>query len=94
MRYDVIYYSFPINSQYLMTWGVDNPDFQTSKFVVFKYYMFWFYLDQQMSSIKFNIIITKIMFWFVTLWDTAPLLQINLDLYSKHLNLINPILQS
>ena len=45
-----------------MTWGVDNPDFQTSKFVVFKYYMFWFYLDQQMSSIKFNIIITKIMF--------------------------------
>ena len=25
MRYDVIYHFFPINSQYLMTWGVDSP---------------------------------------------------------------------
>ena len=63
MWYDVIYYSFPINSQYLMMWGwgVDSPDFQTSKFVVFKYDMFWFYLAQQMSSIKFNyLIVTSI----------------------------------
>ena len=61
MRYDVICYSFPINSQYLMTWGVDSPDFQTSKFVVLKYYMFWFYLAQQMNSIKFNyLIVTSI----------------------------------
>ena len=25
VRYDVIYHSFPINSQYLMTLGVDSP---------------------------------------------------------------------
>ena len=25
VRYDVIYHFFPINSQYLMTWGVDSP---------------------------------------------------------------------
>ena len=25
VRYDVIYHYFPINSQYLMTWGVDSP---------------------------------------------------------------------
>ena len=24
--YDVIYHSFPINSQYLMMWGVDSPE--------------------------------------------------------------------
>jgi len=59
--YDIIYYSFPINSHYLMTWGVDSPDFQTSKFFVFKYYMFWFYLTLQMNSIKSNyLIVTSI----------------------------------
>ena len=26
MHYDVIYHPFPINSQYLKTWGVDSPD--------------------------------------------------------------------
>ena len=26
VRYDVIYHSFPINSQYLMMWGVDSPE--------------------------------------------------------------------
>lgn len=26
VRYDVIYHPFPINSQYLSTWGVDSPD--------------------------------------------------------------------
>ena len=25
VRYDIMYHSFPINSQYLMTWGVDSP---------------------------------------------------------------------
>ena len=30
VRYDVIYHSFPINSQYLMTCGVDSPDFPIS----------------------------------------------------------------
>ena len=25
MPYDVIYHPFPINSQYLKTWGVDSP---------------------------------------------------------------------
>ena len=25
-RYDVIYHPFPINSQYLRTWGVDSPE--------------------------------------------------------------------
>ena len=25
IRYDVIYYPFAINSQYLKTWGVDSP---------------------------------------------------------------------
>ena len=25
MRYEVIYYPLPINSQYLKTWGVDSP---------------------------------------------------------------------
>ena len=30
VRYDVIYHSFPVNSQYLMTWGVDSPDFPMS----------------------------------------------------------------
>ena len=25
VRYDVIYHSFPVNSQYLMMWGVDSP---------------------------------------------------------------------
>ena len=62
MWYDIIYYSSPINSQYLMTGGgVDSPDFQTSKFVVLKYYMFWFYLAWQMNSIKSNyLIVTSI----------------------------------
>ena len=26
VHYDVIYHPFPINSQYLKTWGVDSPD--------------------------------------------------------------------
>ena len=26
VRYYVIYHSFPINSQYLMTWGVESPE--------------------------------------------------------------------
>ena len=25
VRYEVIYHHFPINSQYLKTWGVDSP---------------------------------------------------------------------
>ena len=25
VRYDVIYYFFPISYQYLMTWGIDSP---------------------------------------------------------------------
>ena len=25
VQYDIIYHSFPINSQYLMAWGVDSP---------------------------------------------------------------------
>ena len=25
LHYDVIYYPFPVNSQYLKMWGVDNP---------------------------------------------------------------------
>ena len=25
VRYDIIYHPFPINSQYLMTWGVNSP---------------------------------------------------------------------
>ena len=30
VRYDVIHHSFPISSQYFMTWGVDSPDFPVS----------------------------------------------------------------
>ena len=30
VRYDVIHHSFPINSQYLMTCGVDSPNFPIS----------------------------------------------------------------
>ena len=25
MHYDVVYLPFPINSQYLKTWGIDSP---------------------------------------------------------------------
>ena len=25
VQYDIIYHSFPINSQYLMAWAVDSP---------------------------------------------------------------------
>ena len=25
VQYDIIYHFFPINCQYLMTWGVDSP---------------------------------------------------------------------
>ena len=34
VRYDVIYHCFPINSQYLMTWGggVDSPDHDIPEF--------------------------------------------------------------
>lgn len=26
MRYDIIYHPYPVNSQYLKSWGVDSPD--------------------------------------------------------------------
>ena len=33
MHYDVIYRPFPINSQYLKTWGVDSPALATCVFL-------------------------------------------------------------
>ena len=26
VQYDIIYHPFPVNSQYLKTWGIDSPD--------------------------------------------------------------------
>ena len=34
MHYDIIYYPFLVNSQYLKLWGVDSPETRMSKLAI------------------------------------------------------------